>query len=66
MEKEIKSVANVTRQDVNEFLKLAAELQLRPHVEVYPLEAANEALVDLKTRAVSGAKVLAIIADHST
>jgi propanol-preferring alcohol dehydrogenase len=60
MEKEIKSVANVTRADVQEFLNLAAELDLRPHVQVYPLSAANKALVDLKTRAVTGAKVLLI------
>jgi propanol-preferring alcohol dehydrogenase len=60
MEKEIKSVANVTRADVQEFLNLAAELELRPHVHTYPLSAANEALVDLKTRAVTGAKVLVV------
>lgn len=62
MEKEIKSVANVTRADVQEFLNLAAELELRPHVQVYPLSAANQALIDLKTRAVTGAKVL-VVAD---
>ena len=60
LEKEIKSVANVTRADVQEFLDLAAELDLRPHVRTYPLSAANEALVDLKTRSEPGAKVLVI------
>lgn len=60
LEKEIKSVANVTRADVQEFLDLAAELELRPHVQTYPLSAANEALVDLKTPAVTGAKVLVV------
>ena len=60
LEKEIKSVANVTRADVQEFLNLAAELGLRPHIQTYPLAAANEALVDLKTRAVTGAKVLVV------
>ena len=59
-EKEIKSVANVCRSDVREFLKLAAELDIRPQVEVYPLEEANRALIDLKSGAVRGAKVLAI------
>ena len=59
-EKEIKSVANVCRSDVREFLKLAAELDIRPQVEVYPLEEANRALIDLKNGAVRGAKVLAI------
>ncbi len=60
MEKEIKSVANVSRRDVQEFLELAAEIPIRPKVELYPLEAANQALVDLKTKRVRGAKVLTI------
>ena len=60
LEKEIKSVANVCRSDVREFLKLAAELDIRPQVEVYPLEEANRALMDLKSGAIRGAKVLAI------
>ncbi len=60
MEKEIKSVANVARRDVQEFLALAAEIPIRPEVELYPLEAANQALVDLKTKRVRGAKVLEI------
>ncbi len=60
LEKEIKSVANVCRTDVYEFLKLAAELAIRPTVDVYPLEEANRALFALKTGAVRGAKVLAI------
>ncbi len=59
-EKEIKSVANVTRQDLAEFLPLAARIPLRPEVEPYPLEGANEALVALKRHAVKGAKVLKI------
>ena len=60
LEKEIKSVANVCRTDVTEFLKLAAELNIRPQVQVYPLEEANRALMDLKSGAVRGAKVLTI------
>ena len=60
MEKEIKSVANVTRRDVQDFLQLAAEMKLQPHVQAYPLSAANEALIELKTRAVTGAKVLTV------
>ena len=59
-EKEIKSVANVTRQDVREFLTLAASIPIRPEVERYPLARANEALADLKARHVRGAKVLEI------
>lgn len=60
MEKEIKSVANVARSDVREFLALAAEIPLRPAVEEYPLEEANRALLELKTRRVRGAKVLRV------
>lgn len=58
LEKEIKSVANVTRSDIRDFLQLAAELDIRPQIECYPLEEANRALVDLKLRQVRGAKVL--------
>jgi alcohol dehydrogenase, propanol-preferring len=60
LEKEIKSVANVTRSDVSEFLSLASAMNLKPQLQGYPLTAANEALVDLKTRPVAGAKVLVI------
>jgi propanol-preferring alcohol dehydrogenase len=60
LEKEIKSVANVTRQDVSEFLALAAEIPLLPEVQEYPLEEANSALADLKARRIRGAKVLRI------
>jgi alcohol dehydrogenase, propanol-preferring len=58
LEKEIKSVANVTRADVAEFLGLAARIPLIPEVQEYPLEAANEALLELKERKIRGAKVL--------
>ncbi|HOO14490.1 MAG TPA: zinc-dependent alcohol dehydrogenase family protein [Candidatus Marinimicrobia bacterium] len=60
LEKEIKSVANVTRRDVAEFLELAAEIPIKPEVEIYPFEKANQALLDLKQRHVRGAKVLQI------
>ncbi len=60
MEKEIKSVANICRRDVTEFLALAAEMRLQPEVETYPLEAANRALYELKTGKIRGAKVLVI------
>ena len=58
MEKEIKSVANITRNDVDEFLQLASEIPIKPKVECYPFEKANEALLDLKHKHVKGAKVL--------
>ncbi len=60
LEKELKSVANVSRRDVGEFLELAAEIPLRPEYQVYPLEGANQALVELKERKIRGAKVLRI------
>lgn len=59
-EKEIKSVANVTRRDVSEFLLIAAEIPLKPQVQVYPLADANQALWDLKQRRARGAKVLVV------
>jgi alcohol dehydrogenase, propanol-preferring len=61
MEKEIKSVANVTRQDVKEFLDLAAQIPIRPEVQEYPLKDANTALYELKTRKIRGAKVLRMV-----
>jgi propanol-preferring alcohol dehydrogenase len=60
MEKEIKSVANVARADVAEFLDLVAEMPIRPEVQEFRLEEANRALVELKTRKIRGAKVLRI------
>jgi len=60
LEKEIKSVANVTRRDVAEFLELAAEIPIKPEVELYPFDDANRALMELKQRHVRGAKVLQI------
>jgi propanol-preferring alcohol dehydrogenase len=60
MEKEVKSVANVTRRDVTEFLHAAVAMGLRPEVQEYALEDANQALRDLKARAVRGAKVLRV------
>ncbi len=60
MEKEIKSVANVTRRDVSEFLPLAAEIPLKPTVEEYPLAQANEALLSLRAGGIRGGKVLRI------
>jgi alcohol dehydrogenase, propanol-preferring len=60
LEKEIKSVANVTRDDVREFLALAAEIPIIPEVQEYRLEDANIALTELKMRKIRGAKVLVI------
>ncbi len=60
LEKEIKSVANVTRRDIEDFLILAAQIPLHPAVEEYPLEEANRALTQLKEGKINGAKVLKI------
>ena len=59
-EKELKTVANVASRDIESFLTIASEAGIRPEVQVYPLDKANEALVDLHRRHVRGAKVLAI------
>jgi alcohol dehydrogenase, propanol-preferring len=60
LEREVKSVANVTRRDVSEFLALAADMPILPEVQEYELEAANQALAELKARQIRGAKVLII------
>lgn len=60
LEKEIKSVANVTRRDIAEFLKLANQLKLNVEVQEFSLEDANLALCELKDRKIRGSKVLVI------
>jgi propanol-preferring alcohol dehydrogenase len=63
MEREIKSVANVTHDDIAEFLPIAAAIPLKPEVQTYPLDQANRALSELKQGGVRGAKVLLL--DHA-
>lgn len=58
MEREIKSVANVTHDDIAEFLPIAAEIPIKPSVETYRLEEANRALQELRRGPIKGAKVL--------
>jgi propanol-preferring alcohol dehydrogenase len=60
MEKEIKSVANVARLDVIEFIDLAASIHIAPETREYDLADANTALMELKERKIRGAKVLRI------
>jgi propanol-preferring alcohol dehydrogenase len=60
MEKEIKSAANVTRRDVAELLQIAEEIPIKPEVQVYRLEEANRALVEMKESKIRGSKVLKI------
>ncbi|HRD02392.1 MAG TPA: zinc-dependent alcohol dehydrogenase family protein [Candidatus Saccharicenans sp.] len=59
-EKTLKSVANATRQDGMEFLKIAAEIPIRTEVHIFPLERANEALEAVKHSRINGAAVLKI------
>jgi propanol-preferring alcohol dehydrogenase len=60
MEKEIKSVANITRTDVEDFLQMAAAIPIKPEIQEYRLEDANTALLELKQRKIRGAKVLRV------
>ena len=60
MEKEIKSVANVSRADIREFIELAATIPIKAEVQEFPLADAKEALAELKDRKIKGAKVLRI------
>ncbi len=57
-EREIKSVANVTREDVQDFLSLAVEIPIIPEIQEFTLEEANEALLLLKQGKIRGAAVL--------
>jgi propanol-preferring alcohol dehydrogenase len=60
LEREIKSVANVTRRDAEEFLPLAAEIPIVPTVEEFPLEQANEVLLKIKQSKLKAAGVLRV------
>jgi propanol-preferring alcohol dehydrogenase len=59
-ERAIRSVANLTRQDGEEFLKIAPQVPVKTAVTSYPLEAANQALDDLRSGKLDGAAVLVI------
>ncbi len=61
-ERQIRSVANMTRQDAREFLDLAAQISLRPKVTPFLLRQANEALLAVKHDSIDGAAVL--VASH--
>ncbi len=60
LEKEIKSVANVTRQDAEEFLPLASQIPIVPTIEEFPLEQANEVLLSIKQSKIHAAAVLRV------
>ena len=57
-ERQLRSVANMTREDARDFLKLAAEIGLRPKVTTFSLDQANEALIAVKNDAIDGAAVI--------
>ena len=57
-ERQIRSVANMTRADARDFLALAADIHLTPQVTVFPLDQANEALLAVKKDAIDGAAVI--------
>jgi len=57
-ERQIRSVANMTRQDAIDFLRLAEEIDLRPKITRFPLAEANEALLAVKNDAIDGAAVI--------
>ena len=57
-ERQIRSVANMTRSDARDFLKLAGKIGVKPRVTVFPLEQANEALGAIRDDAVDGAAVI--------
>ena len=60
LEKEIKSVANITRTDAEEFLPIAAEIGIEPTTEEFPLEDANEVLIRIKHSRLKAAAVLRV------
>jgi propanol-preferring alcohol dehydrogenase len=60
LEKEVKSVANVTRRDAEEFLPLAAQIPIVPTIEEFPLEQANEVLSSIKHSKLRAAAVLKV------
>ena len=57
-ERQLRSVANMTRADARDFLALAAQIALKPKVTVFPLDQANEALLAVKNDAIDGAAVI--------
>ena len=57
-ERQIRSVANMTREDARDFLRLAGEIKLSPKVTVFPLDQANDALAAVKGDRIDGAAVI--------
>ncbi|HEY1801980.1 MAG TPA: zinc-dependent alcohol dehydrogenase family protein [Terriglobales bacterium] len=59
-ERQMRSVANMTREDARDFLKIAAEIRLSPKVTQFSLDQANEALAAVKNDAIDGAAVIVV------
>jgi propanol-preferring alcohol dehydrogenase len=59
-ERQIRSVANMTRQDARDFLKLANDLNIHPRVTSFPLEDANKALLAVKQETEDGSAVIVL------
>jgi propanol-preferring alcohol dehydrogenase len=57
-ERQIRSVANMTRDDARDFLRVASQIGLRPKVTAFPLDQANEALIALREDSIDGAAVI--------
>jgi propanol-preferring alcohol dehydrogenase len=57
-ERQLRSVTNMTRSNARDFLRLAAEINLRPKVTAFPLDQANEALTAVKADTINGAAVI--------
>jgi propanol-preferring alcohol dehydrogenase len=60
-EREIRSVANMTRADARDFLALAAQIELRPEVTVFPFDRVNDALRAVKHDVIDGAAVVSFV-----
>jgi propanol-preferring alcohol dehydrogenase len=59
-ERQIRSVANMTRADARDFLKIATDIRLQPKVTVFTLDQANEALAAVRNDAINGAAVIVL------
>jgi propanol-preferring alcohol dehydrogenase len=57
-ERQIRSVANMTRSDARDFLQIAASINLRPKITIFPLDQANDALAAVKNDSIDGAAVI--------
>ncbi|MFZ1937741.1 MAG: zinc-dependent alcohol dehydrogenase family protein [Terracidiphilus sp.] len=64
-ERQLRSVANMTRQDARDFLALARELDFRPTVATFPLDQANRALEAVKNETADGSSVIVIESENS-